>query len=139
MLCFHNGILAADIVRTLDAQYNSSLAASEYPGDPKCKVVWRRGLIEGKYTNAGLTIAYWIRTIPHCHEGTKDEFSCPFCRTMAPAGVSTCSLLASYLARMRVVLLPKLQTAWPWMNTLLSGYRQPPSPPPRMMKNTHGD
>ena len=84
--CFSSsmvGILVADIVRALGAQYNTSLAASSYPGDSKCNVVWRRGPIEGKYTNAGLKTAYWIRTIPHCHEGTKDEFSCPFCRAMA--------------------------------------------------------
>ena len=83
MLCLHNGILGVDIVRSLDAQGNSSLPAQSYPGDPKCKAVWRRRTTEGKHTNAGLTAAYWVRTIPHCHEGSKDEFSCPLCRTMA--------------------------------------------------------
>ena len=46
MLRLHDGILAADIVRTLDAQYNNSLPTlssqlppSEYPNDSKCKVV----------------------------------------------------------------------------------------------------
>ena len=58
MVCLHDGILADDIVRTLDVQCNRSLAANGYPGDPKCNVVWRRGLIEGKYTNAGLTTTY---------------------------------------------------------------------------------
>ena len=83
MLCLHNGILVADIIRALDAQYNSTLTARSYPGNTKCNVVWRRGITEGKYTNAGLTAAHWIRTIPHYHEGSKDEFSCPFFRTMA--------------------------------------------------------
>ena len=43
MLCLHNGILVADIMRAVDAQYNSTLTARSHPGDTKCNVVWRRG------------------------------------------------------------------------------------------------
>ena len=50
MLCLHNGMLVANIVRALDAQNNSSLTARSYPGDPKCKVFWPRGIPEGRYT-----------------------------------------------------------------------------------------
>ena len=50
MLCLHNGILVANIVRALDAQNSSSLTARSYPGDPKCKVVWHKGITEGRYT-----------------------------------------------------------------------------------------
>ena len=28
-------------------------------------------------------MAYWVRTNPHCHEGNEDEFTCPFCSTLA--------------------------------------------------------
>ena len=82
MLCFHHGTLAANVVHVLDEAYNSSLRPDFHLGDSKSKVIWRRGVTQGKYTNEGLTVAYWIRTIPYCHEGTKEEFSCAFCRSL---------------------------------------------------------
>ena len=81
MLCFHHGT-AANVVHVLDEAYNSSLRPDSHLGDPSCKIIWRRGVTQGKYTNEGLTVAYWIRTIPYCHEGTKEEFSCAFCRSL---------------------------------------------------------
>ena len=97
MLCLHNGAPVADIVHALDAQYNTTLTAKSYPGDTKCNVVCHRGLTGGKYTNAGLTTTYWIRTIPDCHEGPKMNLRAPSAAPWPPAGVSTCNMPALFL------------------------------------------
>ena len=57
MLCLHHGTLVACIVPALDAQYNNTLTAQSYPGNPKCKAGRRRGITEGKYANT-----YWVCT-----------------------------------------------------------------------------